>query len=100
MAKDEDGKYPSWKWIVLIAIMIIGFLATQGVNSISAKINDQENAIKSLAVANQAVCDRVTKLEANLTYIAQGIGRLEEQNKAMVTALKDHEKYSRKGRSE
>lgn len=99
MADDENTKYPTWKWIVAIAVLMIGFLVAQGVNSINAKISDQASTSKAQDLAIQAVCDRVTKLEANYTFIASGIGELKTQNKAIADALSAHEKTTReKGR--
>jgi peptidoglycan hydrolase CwlO-like protein len=98
-SNDNGDRYPTWKWVVAFSIMIIGFLTTQGISSISARISDQENANKALITANQAVCDRVTKIEANYSFIVTGISdlktqiaELKTQNKELATSLIAHEK--------
>ena len=41
MASDADIKYPTWKWILMLAITIIAFLGATGIRNTDARINSK-----------------------------------------------------------
>lgn len=45
MGSDESTKYPTWKWILMLAITIIAFLASKGISSIEEKIDSKLDTV-------------------------------------------------------
>ena len=88
---NEETKYPTWKWILMLALGVIGFLSVRYVDSVMARISIQE------AVTN-STCNRVTVLEANYKHIIDGIVKLEKGQDQLVDALKEHERSTAKSK--
>ena len=87
----DDSKYPTWKWILMLALGIVGFLSVRYVDSVMARINLQETLTNT-------TCNRVTVLEANYQHIINGIAKLERGQDNLVDALKEHERSTAKVR--
>lgn len=76
---ENGSKYPTWQWIVGLSILLIGFLASQGLSSFNYRITEQEKTGQQQMKAIQDVCDRTTRLEANYGHIIDGISRIENR---------------------
>ena len=68
-------------FLVLLAAICIGYL-------FNAQAMDRER--------NQAVCDRVTLLEANYGHIIAGIAKIERGQEKLAEALYQHEQSTRR----
>lgn len=95
---DENGdtkvRFSLWSvlaFLVILAAACIGYL-----------FNSQAAARDETRTANQQVCDRVTRLETNFSYVVQGIGEMKQTNREIIEALRQHEQRTlsaiRKGR--
>ena len=91
MGEDEQ-KYPTWKWVLMLAIAIIAFLAVRGVDSISARISNQETITAKMQSDTSAACTRLTVLEENYKALREDNGEIKQGLKDVVTALGAHEK--------
>lgn len=97
MDEDNGTKYPTWKWVVVIACTIIGFLALQGVNSVNARLDgkvdlDKYEADKKTGEANR----RVRDLE--ITIIKNDISEIKEMVLCIYDSKLPPELRRRKGR--
>ena len=68
-------------FLVILAAICIGYL-------FNAQAMDRER--------NQAVCDRVTLLEANYGHIIAGIAKIERGQEKLAEALADRERTTRR----
>ena len=93
---EELKKYLTWKFVVLVAFAIIAYFASMGVEMLKARVVDQDTINKSLTAANQAVCDRVMKLETNYDHIMGTLGKIERGQEKLADALDKHERYTRR----
>lgn len=75
---------------------VLAFLTLLGGISIGYLFSAQAENLK----ANQAICDRMTRLEANYQFIIDGIGKLDRGQERMAETLNQHERNTRKGRAE
>jgi hypothetical protein len=91
----ESTKYPTWRWLVAIAALVIGFLLSKGYDISIANNLSQDTNYKELRVSQQAVSERVTRLESGYEYIAAGIKELKIGQKEMIDGLALHERKAK-----
>ena len=101
---DNETKYPTWKWWLMLALTIIGFLLLRGINSIEARIDGIEKREAVIQRENAATCTRVTVLEENFKALRDDNDEIKQGLKAVVAALNVHERNTiaaiRKSRGE
>jgi hypothetical protein len=79
---DNESKYPTWKWWLMLALTIIGFLIIQGIKSIEARIVTTETDCKVLTL-------KVNALETTLPHIVATLERIEKTQKEDNESLKN-----------
>lgn len=87
----ESKRYPTWRWLVAIAIMLIGFLLSKGFDLSIARSLAQDKDYKELRIAQQITSERVTRLESGFEYIMAGISELKLGQEKVVDTLARHE---------
>lgn len=65
----KSNKYPTWKWLVGVAVLALGFLLVRNFDSYSSRLDIQE-------VSNKQIIERVVRLETQYTHIIEGINDL------------------------
>jgi len=90
MSNDEGTKYPTWKWILMIAIMLISFLSIKGISNIEARIDSKLE--KELYNTEKLERDRITTdiKESQIRLELEMIKNREATNK-LTTALIVHD---------
>jgi len=78
---DNESRYPTWKWWLMLALTIIGFLVVRGINSIEARQIATEADCKTLTL-------KVNALETTLPHIVATLERIEETQKEDNQELK------------
>ena len=69
----DDIKYPSWKWVVAILILAVGFLVAQGLTSINAQIDRKVDKLTYEADQRRAEVERV-QLQKDLNEVKEMVG--------------------------
>lgn len=95
MTDKGSTNYPTWKWLLGIAILVIGFFLSKGYDLSTANNLSQGVAYDKLRVNQQAVSERVTRLESGYEYIAEGIKELKAGQKEVVDAFARHERKTK-----
>lgn len=96
MDEKESRKYPTWRWLVVIAVMVIGFLLSKGYDLSTANNLSQDMNYKELRASQQAISERVTRLESSYAFIVDGIKELKIGQKDVVDAFARRERRSGK----
>lgn len=85
----DNGRYPTWKWLTGILIVAL-FGMTSFV--VGGNLGDAKADTKEIRIKLDEACNRVTKLETDISYIKSG---MEEQkalnervNKVMIRVEK------------
>ena len=101
---DNDSKYPTWKWLLLLAIAFVSFLGVRGIDSTLARISATEEKAVTIQKENAQACTRITILEENFKAIREDSREIKEGLVKVVEALNVHEKNTiaaiRKSRGE
>lgn len=91
----ERTTYPTWKWLLGIAILVIAFFFSKGFDTFTAKGIARDTNYDKLQLSQQAVSERVTRLESSYAYIVEGIKELKTGQKELVDAFARHEQKGR-----
>lgn len=57
--ENESTRYPTWKWVLMLAITIIAFLSVKGITTTEARIDAKLD--KSIYEADKARCNEDIK---------------------------------------
>ena len=101
---DENGKYPTFKWVLMLSIVFISFLGVRGIDSTLARISATEEKTALIQKENTQACTRITVLEENFKALREDNKEIKQGIREVVAALSVHEKNTiaaiRKSRGE
>ena len=97
MAECNDknaARYPSWKWLLGIALLLIAFLGSRLYEVGTINTAAQMVTLGEVRAKQQLISERVSTLEGQIKFIVTGIERLEVGQKEIVQAVA-HDKRER-----
>jgi len=89
---ESNMRYPTWRWLLGIAILVIGFLIANRFEISRTDFSLQNATIKTLAGRQQAISERVTRLETSYEYIVEGIRELKKGQKDLIDVMDNRKK--------
>jgi len=87
MANGDASRFPTFQWVAGILVTIILIIAGSSLSETRSDVRANQKEISQ-------ACDRITKQEAQFSYIVEGLGELKRGQERLVEELRTHEKNS------
>lgn len=84
----DNTKYPTWQWIVWVLFGLIAFLGAREISYVDAHMEANRIVNERQQSEHQDVCDRVTRLESQYSFIAETLVEIKRNQSDLSKSMR------------